>query len=75
VESYTINPFAGFIIAVRLVVEVLGISRPLLLALISSIELAFGVVVPMPTFWAKEDAKNKIAIVESKNNFFIDVGI
>jgi hypothetical protein len=61
---------AGFTIAVRLAVEVLGIRSPLLLAFISSIELASGALVPTPTFCALPVAmKNKeIKIV---NTFFI----
>jgi hypothetical protein len=38
---------------VRLAVDVLGIRIPLLFALMSSAALAFGVVIPIPTFCAK----------------------
>jgi uncharacterized membrane protein len=43
----------------------------LFVALTSSIELAFGVVVPIPTLCAKEDVMNTTMLNESRKNFFM----
>lgn len=53
--------------AVRPAEDVLGISKPLLVDLISSAALAFGEVVPMPTFCAIINSlQNKNSTVRTK---------
>jgi hypothetical protein len=52
--SYTSKPLAGDTMALRWLLVNLGISRPLLLLLISSMAEGLGEVVPMPIFCAAQ---------------------
>ena len=53
-------------------VVIRGMSNPLLVLLISSIEEVLGVLVPMPIFWEKaQGTRNKEQKKGSRNTFFI----
>ena len=70
--SYTNNPGAGAAIDFLCDDVVLGSNTPLLLLVISRIELAFGVVVPIPVEPVCDKTQVDIRMMQERiNNLFI----